>query len=226
MSSLEEFLRRRLAEWGYDDPSEAEYTAGIIEEESLEDADKLEAILGILNTDLENEDMKMKVEQLLEESAALLLELAVQHQLSLEAQATILPPNPTKSNTPLTPEEEALRRKQLLQSFGYLEEDEPLPVKKGGKAAVETDVTVVMPDGKTMSKKARKKAEEGIDLLAQPNINKALVKGAELQRRNEDAAKSSAKKARDQQDLLKQKADAIKSANDKKKKAVKQERRA
>lgn len=54
MSSLEEFLRRRLAEWGYDDPSEAEYTAGIIEEESLEDADKLEAILGILNTDLEN----------------------------------------------------------------------------------------------------------------------------------------------------------------------------
>ena len=127
-------------------------------------------------------------------------------------------------------------------------------MKKGGKAAVETDVTVVMPDGKTMSKKARKKAEEGIgqstpafsprpsttlqistrrpgpcsleaphdddltkllltishrysnaDLLAQPNINKALVKGAELQRRNEDAAKSSAKKARDQQDLLKQK---------------------
>lgn len=32
----------------------------------------------------------MKVEQLLEESAALLLELAVQHQLSLEAQGRIL----------------------------------------------------------------------------------------------------------------------------------------
>ena len=54
MSSLEDFLRRRLAEWGHDDLAEAEYTTGIILEESLEEPDKLEAILGILDTDLEN----------------------------------------------------------------------------------------------------------------------------------------------------------------------------
>ena len=37
-----------------------------------------------------------------------------------------------------------------------------MPTKKGGKAGTEVDSSVVMPDGKTMSKKARKKAEEGM----------------------------------------------------------------
>lgn len=44
-----------------------------------------------------------------------------------------------------------------------------------------------------------------IDLLMRPNINAALVRGAELQRRNEDSAKSSAKRDKDKADLKKQK---------------------
>lgn len=44
-----------------------------------------------------------------------------------------------------------------------------------------------------------------IDLLMRPNINAALVRGAELQRRSEDSAKSSAKRDKDKADLKKQK---------------------
>lgn len=39
----------------------------------------------------------------------------------------------------------------------------------------------------------------------QPNMNAAIVKGAELQRRKEDAAKAAAKREKDKYDLKKQK---------------------
>jgi len=126
--------------------------------------------------------------------------------------------------------------------------------------------SVVFPDPRQQSKKARKKALEGVgqsqtqltsaptvcvnlvltswplaaspnvihpphparaaDLLMLPNTNAAMVKGAELQRRQEDAAKAAAKRERDKNDLKKQKEDAVKKAADRTKRAAKVERRA
>lgn len=44
-----------------------------------------------------------------------------------------------------------------------------------------------------------------LDLLMQPNLNSAIVKGAELHRRQEDSAKAAAKREKDKNDLRKQK---------------------
>jgi len=59
-----------------------------------------------------------------------------------------------------------------------------------------------------------------------PNTNAAMVKGAELQRRQEDAAKAASKRERDKNDLKKQKDDAAKKAADRTKRAAKVERKA
>lgn len=44
-----------------------------------------------------------------------------------------------------------------------------------------------------------------LDILMQPNLNAAIVRGQELQRRQEDAAKSAAKREKDKADLKHQK---------------------
>lgn len=83
------------------------------------------------------------------------------------------------------------------------------------------------------------------DILMQPNINAAVVRGAELQRRQDDAAAAAKKRERDKGDMKKQKCvlfsvclgqreliqvltreDKEKKEADKKKKAQKVERRA
>lgn len=64
------------------------------------------------------------------------------------------------------------------------------------------------------------------DILMQPNLNAAIVKGNEIQRRQDDAAQAAMRKNRDAAALKKQKEDAAKAAADKKKKAQKVERRA
>lgn len=51
---LSAYLQAKLAELSYDDPSAVEYIVGIILEESLEEEDKLEAIIGILDADPED----------------------------------------------------------------------------------------------------------------------------------------------------------------------------
>jgi hypothetical protein len=101
-------------------------------------------------------------------------------------------------------------------------------------------------DPSKLSKKQRKKAFDGVDLLALPNMNKAHVKNAEQARRNQDAAKSQAKKEKDKADRKKQlfvffslsfalvradlglssRDDAAKKLADKQKKAQKVERKA
>lgn len=92
------------------------------------------------------------------------------------------------------------------QSFGYLDEDSPTEIAAKAGSANEGKPSIVMPDqGGPTSKKARKKAEAGMDILMSPNINSALVKGAELQRRMDDAAKAAGKREKDKGDLKKQK---------------------
>jgi hypothetical protein len=109
----------------------------------------------------------------------------------------------------------------ILQSYGYLEDED----EKEQAAKAEPEPDAVFVDPRSMSKKARKKAEAGVgalalplarrydfqdlhmlaDILMQPNRNAAIVKGAELQRRKDDAAKAAAKREKDKTDLKKQK---------------------
>ncbi|SCZ90724.1 BZ3500_MvSof-1268-A1-R1_Chr1-3g02187 [Microbotryum saponariae] len=126
----------------------------------------------------------------------------------------------------LTPEQEAAKQQELVQAYGYVEEEDDASADEVDQAS-----DAVFIDPRALSKKARKKAEQkqlaaGVDLLMLPNMNAAIVKGAELQRRKEDSAKASAKREKDKADLKKQKDDAAKKLLDKQKKAQKGERKA
>lgn len=142
----------------------------------------------------------------------------------------------------MSPEELARRKEELIrvsvrelgdellltarsaQEYGLIEEE----AEKELAARLEAERTpdAVLPDPRMRSKKARKKAERGVDVLMQPNLNAAAVKGAELARRQEDAEKARAKREKDKYDLKKQKDDAERKKQDRQKKAAKQERRA
>ena len=61
--------------------------------------------------------------------------------------------------------------------------------------------------------------------MLNPNLNAALVKGAELAKREASKAASAHVKERDKAALIKQRSDAVKSAEEKKRKAQKVERR-
>ncbi|KAI5474489.1 hypothetical protein MNV49_003212 [Pseudohyphozyma bogoriensis] len=233
-ATLEDFITTQLAAFGFtDEGGSAGMIAGILEEESFEPEDKKLAILGALDLE-EGDEKEAQVDQLIteaedyrEKEAARLLE-AEELKAALKAkEAEEAAAN--KGKKVLTPEEEAQRKADLLKNFGYVEEEDE--AEMAAKAEANKSPSAVYVDPKTQTKKARKKADAknaaaGVDMLMQPNLNSAMVRGAELHRRQEDAARNSAKREKDKADLKKQKEDAAKKAEEKKKKAAKVERKA
>ncbi|KAL8286276.1 hypothetical protein RQP46_004764 [Phenoliferia psychrophenolica] len=224
--SLEELITAKLASLSlvHDAPT-VEFVLQLVEEDSFETEDKKSAILGLLEAD-EDEAVGVKVDELLEEAQDY-RDQAEEKEREAEqqrAEAKAKAEEALNAKKVLTPEEEQARKDKLLSSYGYLEEE----TEEERRERMEADQVpgAVYDDPKQQSKKARKKAEAGVDLLMAPNLNAARVKGAEIHRRAEDAAKAAAKKQRDDGDRKKQKDDATKKAEDKKKKAAKVERRA
>ncbi|KAG0664040.1 hypothetical protein C6P46_001900 [Rhodotorula mucilaginosa] len=128
----------------------------------------------------------------------------------------------------LSPADEAKRKAELLKAshpqYGYLEEETEADRLAREEAERAPDKALL--DPRQMSKKQRKKALEGVDLLALPNLNKAHVDAAEKQRRAASASAAQAKKARDEADRKKQKDDEKRKLEEKRKKAQKVERKA
>lgn len=63
----------------------------------------------------------------------------------------------------LTPEEERLRKQKLISSYEFIDEGEE--AERTAKSEADAPPTVVFPDPKIQSKKARKKAEAGMGTL-------------------------------------------------------------
>ncbi|GAA5908936.1 uncharacterized protein JCM6883_002558 [Sporobolomyces salmoneus] len=216
--SLEELIVSQLDSLKLkSDPETVEFVQGLVEEESFLPEDRKSAICGMLEIDEEDEASSSSIDSLLEATQAYQDEVAAQRKAEEEAKA---PPKPEDEKTQkvLTPEEEERRKAEFIRQYGQIaEEDEDDGEAIPDKALV---------DPSKLSKKQRKKAFDGVDLLALPNMNKTHVQKAERDRRNQDAAKSQAKREKDKADLKKQKDDAAKKLADKQKKAQKVERKA
>ncbi|GAA5923786.1 uncharacterized protein JCM15063_003765 [Sporobolomyces koalae] len=198
------------------DDETTEFVKGLVEEESFEQEDRKSAIMGMLEVDEDDETTSSALDTLLEATQVHQASLAARRQAEEEAKAPPKPEEKTKKN--LTPEEEERRKAEFIRQYGRIEE--------GGDEDEDVIPDKALIDPSKLSKKQRKKAFDGVDLLALPNMNKTHVQNAERERRNQDAAKSQAKREKDKFDLKKQKDDAAKKLADKQKKAQKVERKA
>ncbi|GAA5962955.1 hypothetical protein JCM3765_006727 [Sporobolomyces pararoseus] len=200
------------------DEETVEFVQGLVEEESFLPEDRKSAIFGMLELDEEDESSSKAIDTLLEATQAHQDEVEARRKAEAEANAPPKPAENEPAKKVLTPEEEERRKAEFIRQYGQIaegdeEDDEEIPEK-------------ALVDPSKLSKKQRKKAFDGVDLLALPNMNKAHVQKAERDRRNQDAAKSQAKREKDKADLKKQKEDAAKKLADKQKKAQKVERKA
>ncbi|KAK4050420.1 hypothetical protein OIV83_003490 [Microbotryomycetes sp. JL201] len=238
---MDDFIATKLQQLGLrDDEETCSFVTGIVQEDSFEPEalrlypqDKKFAILSMLEAE-DDETTSTSVEQLLEEAGILRAQQLEQERIQDEerqaqARGKETPAAPT--NIVLTPEQEAARRAELVKTYGFVEEEDEQA--KLQQAAESEDPTTSLLSGdkpfvdpRYLSRKQKKKAEQGVDILMQPNLNAAIVKMAEQQKRKEAAAGAAAKKDKDKADMKKQKEDAAKKLAEKQKKAQRQERRA
>ncbi|GAA6017297.1 hypothetical protein JCM10207_003684 [Rhodosporidiobolus poonsookiae] len=204
------------------DPDTLDFIRGVVEESSFEPEDRKSAILGLLELDESDEEQAGKVEQLLEETQAYqdTMEARRAEEEAAEAAANA----PHRGKKPLTPEEEAQRKADLIRQYGRIEEESDADRLAREKAERPTGKALLDPS--SMNKKQRKKALDGVDLLALPNLNKHHVQEKARQQKASSSAAAQAKREKDKADLKKQKDDAAKKLADKQKKAQKGERRA
>ncbi|GAA5877444.1 hypothetical protein JCM3774_001614 [Rhodotorula dairenensis] len=205
------------------DADTVDFVVGLVEEESFEPEDRKSAILGMLEADEDDTTTSDAVEQLLAEASVYQDKVLAARRAAEEAAAAAA----AESQSPepkLSPADEAKRKAELLKQYGYLEEE--TEADRLAREEAERAPDKALKDPSQMSKKQRKKAFEGVDLLALPNMNKAHVDAAEKQRRAASASAAQAKKARDEADRKKQKDDEKRKLEEKRKKAQKVERRA
>ncbi|GAA5828006.1 hypothetical protein JCM11251_005688 [Rhodosporidiobolus azoricus] len=198
------------------------FVAELAREESFEQEDRKSAILGMLEMD-EDDEAAVKVDELLEETGAYQEAVEAKRRAEEEEKAAAEKPAEDATRKTWTPEDEAKRRAALLQQYGRVEEE--TEADRTAREEAERPPDKALLDPSQMSKKQRKKAFDGVDLLALPNMNKAHVAAKQQQQRSADAAKAQAKREKDKADLAKQKADAAKKLADKQKRAQKQERK-
>ncbi|GAA5856921.1 hypothetical protein JCM9279_003596 [Rhodotorula babjevae] len=207
-----------------DDDDTVAFVKDLVEEDSFEPEDRKSAILGLLEAD-EDEAVSEAVDSLLDDTTAYQDAVAEQRRAAEEAAAS---PPPEEDEPPvkdLTPEQEAWRKAEFLKKYGYLE-DETEAEKAARIEAEQAQVPAkAFVDPRQLSKKQRKKALDGVDLLALPNLNKHHVVEAERKRRTDSSSAAQAKRERDLADRKKQKDDAAKKLEDKRKKAQKVERK-
>ncbi|GAA5969735.1 hypothetical protein JCM21900_006167 [Sporobolomyces salmonicolor] len=222
---LDELIVTKLAALGLkSDEDTAEFVKGIVEEESFEPEDRKSAIMGMLEADEEDEATAQAVNSLLEETSAYQEAAAAERRAAEEAKAPSPKASEEKAKKVLTPEEEEKRKADLLRQYGVIEDETEVDRLVREEAARPPDKALMDPS--KLSKKQRKKALDGVDLLALPNMNKTHVQQQERERRNADATKAQAKREKDKADLKKQKEDAAKKLADKQKRAQKGERKA
>ncbi|GAA6056559.1 hypothetical protein JCM3770_004361 [Rhodotorula araucariae] len=207
-----------------DDDDTVEFVKGLVEEDSFEPEDRKSAILGMLEADEEDETTSKAVDALLEETTAY-RDAVAERRRAEEAANSPPPPEEKPAGKALTPEQEARRKAELLKQYGYLE-DETEAERQARMEAEQSQVpSTAFIDPRTLSKKQRKKALDGVDLLALPNLNKHHVTEAERQKRTAASNAAQAKRERDLADRKKQKDDAAKKLEEKRKKAQKVERK-
>ncbi|GAA5918811.1 hypothetical protein JCM6882_006355 [Rhodosporidiobolus microsporus] len=198
------------------------FVAELVREDSFEQEDRKSAILGMLEID-EDDDSAGRVDELLEETGAYQEAVEAKRRAEEEEKAAKEKPAEDEAKKVWTPEDEAKRRAALLQQYGRIEDEND--ADRAAREEAERPPDKALLDPSQMSKKQRKKAFDGVDLLALPNMNKAHVTAKQQQQRSADAAKAQAKREKDKADLKKQKDDAAKKLADKQKKAQKQERK-
>ncbi|GAA5930405.1 hypothetical protein JCM3775_004383 [Rhodotorula graminis] len=207
-----------------DDDDTVAFVKDLVQEDSFEPEDRKSAILGLLEAD-EDEAVSAAVDSLLDDTTAYQDALAEQRRAAEEAAASPPPEEEEPPAKDLTPEQEARRKADFLKKYGYLE-DETEAEKAARIEAEQAQVPAkAFVDPRSLSKKQRKKALDGVDLLALPNLNKHHVVEAERKRRTESSSAAQAKRERDLADRKKQKEDAAKKLEDKRKKAQKVERK-
>ncbi|BGP36180.1 hypothetical protein JCM10450v2_000078 [Rhodotorula kratochvilovae] len=224
--SLDQLIATKLGSLSLrDDEDTVDFVRGLVEEDSFEPEDRKSAILGMLEADEEDEMTAQAVDALLEETTAYQDAVAERRRAEEEANS---PPPPKEEKEPakkLTPEQEARRKAEFLKQYGYVE-DETEAEKQARIEAEQSQVpSKAFVDPRTLSKKQRKKALDGVDLLALPNLNKHHVSEAERKKRTDASNAAQAKRERDLADRKKQKDDAAKKLEDKRKKAQKVERK-
>ncbi|GAA6023757.1 hypothetical protein JCM8202_003170 [Rhodotorula sphaerocarpa] len=209
------------------DEETVEFVVGLVEEESFEPEDHKSAILGMLEADESDEATSSAVDQLLAETTEYQDKIIAQRRAEEEAAAAAAAAaagERSPEETKLSPADEAKRKADLLKQYGYLEEE--TEADRLAREEAERAPDKALKDPSQMSKKQRKKALEGVDLLALPNLNKVHVDANERQRRAASASAAQVKKARDEADRKKQQDDAKRKLEEKRKRAQKVERKA
>ncbi|GAA5991410.1 hypothetical protein JCM10908_003300 [Rhodotorula pacifica] len=228
--SLQELVAEQLGALALrDDEDTVDFVVGLVEEESFESEDRRSAILGMLEADEDDSSTSEAVDQLLLATSAYQEKVLAARRAAEEAEAAAAAAaaEAAQSSEPkLSPADEAKRKAELLKQYGYLEEETEADRIAREREEAERAPDKALKDPSQMSKKQRKKALEGVDLLALPNMNKAHVDAAEKQRRAASASAAQAKKARDEADRKKQKDDEKRKLEEKRKKAQKVERKA
>ncbi|GAA6024519.1 hypothetical protein JCM11491_006685 [Sporobolomyces phaffii] len=220
--SLEELIVSQLTALSLRaDEETAEFVQGVVEESSFLPEDRKSAIMGMLEMDEEDETSSSTIDTLLEATQAYQDAVEARRQAEEEANRPPKPADNEPAKKVLTPEEEERRKADFIRQYGRIEEE-----SEADRVGVEALPDKALIDPSKLSKKQRKKAFDGVDLLALPNMNKTHVQNAERERRNQDSAKSQAKREKDKADRQKQKDDAAKKLADKQKKAQKVERKA
>ncbi|KAM0793733.1 hypothetical protein ACM66B_001155 [Microbotryomycetes sp. NB124-2] len=235
MGSIEDFVATKLKQLGLrDDEETCSFVTGIVQEDSFEPEDKKIAILGMLEAE-DDEATEASVEQLVQEAGTLRAQQLEQERIQEEERRAQARDKESAAPTPtvLTPEQEAARRAELVKTYGFVEEeDEEARLLQQAQADSDNPALALLSgdkpfvDPRYLSRKQKKKAEQGVDILMQPNLNAAIVKAAEQHKRREAAAGAAAKKDKDKADMKKQKEDAARKLAEKQKKAQKGERRA
>ncbi|GAA5974383.1 hypothetical protein JCM11641_005249 [Rhodosporidiobolus odoratus] len=226
---LEELILTKLTALDLrNDEDVVNFAKEVVEETAFEQEDRKSAILGMLEIDEDDEKGSAAVEELLEETQAYqdtveARRLAEEHEAKEKAEAEAAAVQ-GKSSKVLSPEEEERRKAALLRQYGRVEEESD--ADRIAREEAERPPDKALLDPSQMNKKQRKKALNGVDLLALPNMNKAHVAAKQQASRSSDAAKAQAKREKDKADLKKQKDDAAKKLADKQKRAQKGERRA
>ncbi|GAA97358.1 uncharacterized protein L969DRAFT_48627 [Mixia osmundae IAM 14324] len=235
----EEDVASALGKLGLHDEVQVQYVAGILQDEAIDEEDKRDAMTGVLAEVEEDEaTLRPTLDHLISLSERHLArskdleaikreqDLLAARERTKQATARVVDDEPASkpAGRELT-EEQRADRARILASYALIADDESDP-EESAAASAPPEATA---DVSTLSKKQRKRlkdTEDGIDLLARPNMNVASVRAAEEKKRAaaKDAAVS--KSIKDKADLLKQRTDQAKRKEEAQKKAARGERRA
>ncbi|GAA5873365.1 hypothetical protein JCM8547_007078 [Rhodosporidiobolus lusitaniae] len=206
-----------------DDDETLLFVKELVEEASFANEDRKSAILGMLELDEDDEASSAKIDELLKETSAYQEAVEAKRRAEEEEAKARAKPVEEEKKKVLTPEEEERRKAELLRQYGRIEEE--TEADRLAREEADRQPDKAFKDVTGLSKKQRKKALDGVDLLAMPNLNKTHVQEKQKAQREASAAAAAAKRDKDKADRKKQLDDAAKKLADKQKRAQKVERK-